>query len=177
MAIDAGCMNVAPENIHGWKGDLDPYANFQFNNNTRVPYTSVCSRLDGSTTETLNNRLDMGTRGQATISSVWTVVAPNPNFGQDCVDDLTQCPYLSPGCALNATWDAKEGVLYIMNSTDAGTVSADSKCLYYQNRTFPPGPLSYLSARLPNSNPTNNNDFFFVSHHRTKTNPQSDVFN
>lgn len=92
MAEDAGCMNVAPENIHGWKGDLDPYANFQFDNNTRVPYTSVCSRLDGSATETLNNKLDTGDRGQATISTVWTVVAPDPSF--DCAGDITQCPYL-----------------------------------------------------------------------------------
>lgn len=153
MAEDADCMNVAPENIHGWLGDLDPYANFLFNNHTRVPYTSVCSRLNGSTTETLNNRLNMGNRGQATISSVWNVVAPDPDFGQDCVDDVTQCPYLSPGCAMNATWDPKEDVLYIMNSTDAGAVTGESKCLYYQNRTFPPAPPFHLSAQPPNPNP------------------------
>lgn len=36
-------MNVAPENLHGWKGDLDPYDQSNFNNGSRVSNTSVCS--------------------------------------------------------------------------------------------------------------------------------------
>lgn len=140
MVDGGGCMNVAPDNLDGWKGDLDPYDQVFFNNGSRVPYTSVCS-VWGSDLEdpktpiqlTLNNPINLGGRGQATISSIWQKVYPAASWG---CSPYFNCPYTSPGCTTNFTWDPTLGVIYLKNFTSPlGVEDPNTVCLWYENRT------------------------------------------
>lgn len=104
MVERGGCMNVAPDNLDGWAGDIDPYDQFFYNNVSYVPYTSVCSVSSIISGEgvhfTLNNPINLGDRGQATISAIWQKVAQPPGWA---CHGYVNCPYMSPGCTANFT--------------------------------------------------------------------------
>lgn len=130
-------MNVAPENLHGWKGDLDPYDQWEYNNGSRVPYTSVCSVWGGNPNQpitlTLNNPINLGDRGQATLSTIWEKVYPAPSWA---CDPYSNCPYSAPGCTTNFTWDPKLPVVYVKNYTSpTGVEDPNIVCLWYENQT------------------------------------------
>ena len=134
-------MNVAPENLNGWKGDLDPYDESNFNNGSRVSYTSVCSAwgYDSDSPHTpiildFNNPINTGDRGQATISTVWQKVYPAPPWACSFYSD---CPYTAPGCTANFTWDAKIGQLYVRNYTSpSGVEDPNTVCLWYNGTSL-----------------------------------------
>lgn len=140
-------MNVAPENLDGWKGDLDPYDEWEYKNGSRVPYTSVCSVLgidydnpNQPITLTLNNPINLGDRGQATLSTIWEKVYPAPSWA---CRPYFNCPYSAPWCTANFTWDPKLPVVYLKNFTSpTGVENPNIVCLWYENRT------SLLSAFL-----------------------------
>lgn len=134
-------MNVAPENLQGWKGDLDPYDQSLFNNGSRVTYTSVCSAWATEQEPphtpillSLNNPIDTGNRGQATISAIWQKVYPGQPWACSYYFD---CPYTVPGCTANFTWDASIGVLYVKNYTSSsGVEDPNTVCLWYNGTSI-----------------------------------------
>ncbi|KAF6222206.1 hypothetical protein HO133_001292 [Letharia lupina] len=140
MVDNGGCMNVAPENLDGWKGDLDPYDEWEYKNGSRVPYTSVCSvwgidydNPNQQITLTLNNPINLGDRGQATLSTIWEKVYPAPSWA---CRPYFNCPYSAPGCTANFTWDPKLPVVYLKNFTSpTGVEDPNIVCLWYENRT------------------------------------------
>lgn len=95
---DASCVNVAPENTHGWQGDPESLRQLPIKqqDTSCTPHIRFARDEMEVTTGTTQqqNRLDTCNRGQATVSfSTIRTAAPDPS--SDNADGTTQCPHLS----------------------------------------------------------------------------------